>query len=142
MSKELTEQLQNGTLEENMYYVKLPEEIVISNLYRLKQLALVNDSDEIEVLAPVPTYNQFSKMVKKVERLEQQLESETLAKQEGVEIVSELQQKVHILNEANMNLENAIASQAEYFRQQISVLEDIVKELKIKICAYESGVEK
>ena len=59
MSKELTEQWRNGTLEENMYYVKLPEEIIIANIYQLKQLDLVNDADEIEVLAPVPSYDEF-----------------------------------------------------------------------------------
>ena len=58
----------------------------------------------------------------KCERLEKQLETalKTLAKQEGVE------------------LENAIASQADFYQQQISVLEDRVKELEIQIGAYES----
>ena len=102
MSKELTEQWRNGTLEESMYYVKLPDnDIPIVNLYQLKQLALVNDADEIEVLAPVPTYqewleseshcavysevnkwnkdkikkleDQFADVSKKVEKLEKQL---------------------------------------------------------------------
>lgn len=59
MSKELTEQWRNGTLAENRYYVKLPEEIIIANIYQLKQLDLVKDSDKIEVLAPVPTYDEF-----------------------------------------------------------------------------------
>ena len=59
MSKELTEQWRNGTLEENRYYVKLPEEIIIANIYQLKQLDLVNDADEIEVLDSVPTYDEF-----------------------------------------------------------------------------------
>lgn len=60
MSKELTEQWRNGTLEESMYYVKLPDnDVKIANIYQLKQLALVNDADEIEVLAAVPTYDEF-----------------------------------------------------------------------------------
>ena len=40
----------------------------------------------------------------------------------------ELMQRIHILNEANMELENAIASNADFFRQQMSVLEDECKE--------------
>jgi hypothetical protein len=43
--------------------------------------------------------NQFSQLVKKVEQLERQLESETLAKQEGVEIIAELEQKMRTLRE-------------------------------------------
>lgn len=59
MTKTLTEQWRNGTLHDGYYYVKLPEEIIIANIYQLKQLDLVNDADEIEVLAAVPTYNEF-----------------------------------------------------------------------------------
>ena len=73
MSKELTEQWRNGTLEENMYYVKLPEEIIIANIYQLNQLDLVNDADEIEVLAPVPDYNQFVELTEKVKKLEKKV---------------------------------------------------------------------
>ena len=73
MTKTLTEQWRNGTLEENMYYVKLPEEIIIANIYQLKQLDLVNDADEIEVLAPVPDYNQFVELTEKVKKLEKKV---------------------------------------------------------------------
>ena len=59
MTKTLTEQWRNGTLEESMYYVKLPEEIIIANIYQLKQLDFVNDADKIEILAAVPTYDEF-----------------------------------------------------------------------------------
>lgn len=75
MTKTLTEQWRNGTLEESMYYVKLPDnDIPIVNLYQLKQLALVNDDDEIEVLAAVPDYDQVSQLVKKVEQFEKKLD--------------------------------------------------------------------
>ena len=63
MSKELTEQWYNGTLEESMYYVKLPDnDISIVNIYQLKQLALVNDANEIEVLAHVPSYSEYQSL--------------------------------------------------------------------------------
>lgn len=78
MSKELTEQWQNGTLEQKYYYVKYFGngqkpfvEIELKNF--LLDLVKLNDSDKIEVLAPVPDYNQFSQLVKKVEQLEKQL---------------------------------------------------------------------
>lgn len=67
MTKTLTEQWRNGTLEESMYYVKLPEEIIIANIYQLKQLDFVNDADEIEVLAPVPTYDEYKRLQKRIE---------------------------------------------------------------------------
>ena len=73
MTKTLTEQWRNGTLEESMYYVKLPEEIIIANIYQLKQLDLVNDADEIEVLAAVPSYEKFVELTEKVESMEKQL---------------------------------------------------------------------
>ena len=73
MSKELTEQWRNGTLEENMYYVKLPEEIIIANIYQLKQLDLVNDADEIEVLAPVSSYDEYKRLQEQIKDYEKTL---------------------------------------------------------------------
>ena len=73
MSKQLTEQWRDGTLEENRYYVKLPEEIIIANIYQLKQLDLVNDADEIEVLSPVPTYDEYKVLVSNSAELVQKM---------------------------------------------------------------------
>ena len=73
MTKTLTEQWRNGTLEENMYYVKLPEEIIIANIYQLKQLDLVNDADEIEVLAPVPSYDEYKRLQEQIKDYEKTL---------------------------------------------------------------------
>ena len=108
MSKELTEQWRNGTLKDGFYYVKEDEDIRISPCSRHYLLGVLKDC---EVLAPVPTYEEYLK-----------LESDSLAKQEGVELVAEL--------------ENAISSQADYFRQQISVLEDRLKEAETVILLY------
>lgn len=93
MTKTLTEQWRDGTLEESMYYVKLPDnDIQIVNLYQLKQLALVNDADEIEVLAAVPRYEQYigliddskelDKAYDKINLLEKRLEIATKALEE------------------------------------------------------------
>lgn len=109
MSKELTEQWRNRAIQETYYYVKCPwsdGEVDIRYVHN-------GVDDWKEIIAPVPTYEEYLK-----------LESDSLAKQEGVEIVAEL--------------ENAIASQADFYQQQISVLEDRVKELEIQIGAYES----
>ena len=98
MSKELTEQWRNGTLENGFYYVKIYNDVVVTSEYFKdiddEYFYNLNYDEVVEVLAPVPTYDQFSQMVKKVERLEQLLESETLAKQEGVEIVAELEYRL------------------------------------------------
>lgn len=63
----LTEQWRNGTLEDGFYYVKENNEVFISPCSKHYLLSVLNDC---EVLAPVPDYNQFSQLVKKVEQLE------------------------------------------------------------------------
>ena len=63
MSKELTEKWRNGTLEGGMYYVKIPDgDVEQANTYQLKQLALVYDADKIEVIEPVPSYEELQKL--------------------------------------------------------------------------------
>lgn len=54
--------------------------------------------------------------------------------------VAELKKKIHILNEANMNLENELGSLSDFYKQQISVLEsknnelqNCVEDLKLKL---------
>ena len=86
MSKELTEQWRNGTLEQKYYYVKYFGngqkpfvEIELKNF--LLDLVKVKDRDKIEVLAPVPSYDKFLEYYtgnihwkKECERLQKQLE--------------------------------------------------------------------
>lgn len=64
MKKTLTEQWRNGTLEQKYYYVKYFGngqkpfvEIELKNF--LLDLVKVKDSDKIEFLAAVPTYDEF-----------------------------------------------------------------------------------
>lgn len=68
MSKELTEKWRNGKLEQKYYYVKhfwngqKPfVEIELKNF--LLDLVKVKDSDKIEVLAAVPTYDEHMELV-------------------------------------------------------------------------------
>lgn len=104
MSKELTEQWRNGTLEDGDYYVRREYDTIIDYYYNNHWEWIEYEQEVKEVLAPVPDYyhfveltekaDQFSQLVKKVEPLEQLLESETLAKQEGVERVAELEDRL------------------------------------------------
>ena len=64
MTKTLTDKWRNGTLEQKYYYVKYFGngqkpfvEIELKNF--LLDLVKVKDSDKIEVLAAVPTYDEF-----------------------------------------------------------------------------------
>lgn len=68
--KELTEKWKNGTLPDGLYYVKENDDIRISPCYRYYLLSVLKDC---EVLAPVPTYDQFIDVNKKIEALKQQL---------------------------------------------------------------------
>ena len=72
MSKELTEQWRNGTLEQKYYYVKYFGngqkpfvEIELKNF--MLDLVKVNDSDKIEVLAAVPSYDEYKRLEERLE---------------------------------------------------------------------------
>ena len=77
MTKTLTEQWRNGTLPLNHYYVERKTgSVFIDNTVvhfdeRIPFARLHWEEDIKEVLAPVPTYDQFSQLVKKVEQLEE-----------------------------------------------------------------------
>ena len=67
MSKELTEQWRNGTLEQKYYYVKYFGngqkpfvEIELKNF--LLDLVNVKDRDNVEVLAPVPSHSEYQSL--------------------------------------------------------------------------------
>ena len=70
MSKELTEEWRNGTLDRGFYYI-------VSRSNETYLCALIDYKTEKhwvkQVLAPVPTYDQFVELTEKVEGLEKQL---------------------------------------------------------------------
>lgn len=84
MSKELTEQWRNRTIKEGYYYVLHKSNKKYICLI-LNQDYVANKDEIVEVLAPVPTHEEWvktgtwytekshNKLVKKVERLEKQL---------------------------------------------------------------------
>ena len=60
MTKTLTEQLREGTLDFGYYYVKLPNERPqIYHSGYLTSFTAVKDAGRIEIIAPVPSYEQF-----------------------------------------------------------------------------------
>lgn len=79
MTKTLTEQWKNGTLPENWYYIHLKSNwgnidcITINYCDKDGVFEEYPDEDIKEVLAPVPTYDQFVELTKKVDELKQQL---------------------------------------------------------------------
>lgn len=155
----LTEQWKNGELEEDFYYVKNKSYLGVEIDYYpvlhggIKYWSGCDDEDIEEVLAPVPFYdqfveltekaNQFSQLVKKVDELTtrcRQLEKKV--KKRGMQINraydryvakrkenSELVQKIHILNEANMNLENTIGK----FGEQLDIAVKALRGLKPRL---------
>ena len=88
MTKTLTEQWREGKLPENTYYVQfICGRYGIYEFEQFKGFGFDNDLAYIkEVLAPVPSYDHFSQLVKKVKKLEQQLKSarNVIKKYDGV----------------------------------------------------------
>lgn len=74
MSKELTEQWKNRTLKDGDYYVRREYGTIIEHYCNDLEEWIEYEQDVKEVLAPVPTYDQFVDISKKVEELKQQLE--------------------------------------------------------------------
>lgn len=80
MSKELTEQWKNGTLPENWYYIHLKSNcgnidcITINYCDEDGVFEEYPDEDIKEVLAPVPSYDEYNELVQKTHILEKQLE--------------------------------------------------------------------
>ena len=80
MSKELTEQYHNGTLPCGFYYFTNGKDIYPIHYQQVKGLTGVKG---VGVVDKVPTYEEYLK-----------LESDSLAKQEGVELVAELEDRL------------------------------------------------
>jgi len=60
MTKTLTEQWREGTLDFGYYYVKLPNERPqIYHSGYLKSSTAVKDAGRIEIIAPVPSYDEW-----------------------------------------------------------------------------------
>lgn len=81
MSKELTEKWRNGTLPENWYYIHLKSDwggidcITINYCDEDGVFEEYPDEDIKEVVAPVPSYDEYNEFMQKIHILEKQLSS-------------------------------------------------------------------
>ena len=87
MTKTLTEQWREGTLQDGEYYVKDWDGKIDWFVAQNKILWRDNNnpfyaSERIEVLAPVPSYEEYKRLVSKTEQLEKKLEIATKALKE------------------------------------------------------------
>ena len=79
MTKALTEQWREGTLKEGFYYIlfasRFGEDYITIDMFISDEKDFMYSccEDVKEVLAPVPSYDHFSQLGKKVERLQEQL---------------------------------------------------------------------
>lgn len=140
MSKELTEKWKAGELKEGYYYIKYEDNYIgiafaceWIGRYEYPCVGFEFEEDIEEILAPVPSYEEL-----------QRLESDSLAKKEGEEIVAELnyknkellkrnkeqRKKIHILTESQMKLENTIGE----LGKQNARLKELLKECKEHLC--------
>lgn len=73
MTKSLTEQWEDGTLEHNYYYLKLDNgDIEIQDNF-IGGFLMSEQNRIIEVLAPVLSYEEYKELTQKVECLEKQV---------------------------------------------------------------------
>lgn len=103
--KELTNDWKDGKLERGWYYVKSGDEVYPD--YFNGYFIQTGDKYGIEVLSPIPSYDHFIELTEKIKTLSsenerllnlqavknkkiEELESDSLAKKEGEEIVAEL----------------------------------------------------
>ena len=68
MSKELTEQWRNGTLKEGVYWCEVIESPYVEQVH----LPCCEDI-VVEVLAPVPSFDEYNELMQKIHKLEKQL---------------------------------------------------------------------
>ena len=81
MTKTLTEQWRAGNLKNSFYYLKFPdtETAEIYNLYDMEKFRYVQDSEKIEVLDEVPSYEEYNELATKCNQLQKRLEIATKA---------------------------------------------------------------
>ena len=86
----LTERWKTGKLRQGAYYIKIVD-VVFVDFFNAKTLKFTRFKEKYvdEVLAPVPSYDELLK-----------LESDSLAKKEGEEIIAELEKELDKLKES------------------------------------------
>ena len=140
MSKGLTEQWKNGELEGGHYYLLMKDGStrIANTVYVVgeKQFYWENTSIDFvqEVLAPVPSYEEYQDIIQQNVNQESAIET-------YIERIKELEKKVHILNEANMKLENELGNFAdlskkvERLQEQIKEANECIKDKYLWTCS-------
>lgn len=99
MSKELTEKWKNGGLEDCLYYFKLPrKKIIITSKWGIMDFYWKETEDKIEVLAPVPSYDEYKNMADEMDKLSDLL---TRANKNWTKTIKENKKLKEQLREAN-----------------------------------------
>lgn len=101
MSKTLTEQWREGKLKKSFYYLKFPdtETAEIYNLYDMEKFRYVQDSEKIDVLDEVPSYDEYQSLKKETESLKEQIHSMLFTDDVVQERYDKSVQKMHILEQ-------------------------------------------
>ena len=99
MTKTLTEQWRSGNLKKSFYYLKFPdtETSEIYNLYDMEKFRYVQDSEKIEVLDEVPSYEEYQLLKKEIDSLKEQIHSMLFTDDVVQERYDKAEMKIHIL---------------------------------------------
>ena len=73
MTKTLTDKWCAGNLKKSFYYLKFPdtETAEIYNLYDMEKFRYVQDSEKIEVLDEVPSYEEYQLLKEEIKALKE-----------------------------------------------------------------------
>jgi hypothetical protein len=101
MTKTLTDKWRAGNLKKSFYYLKFPdtETAEIYNLYDMEKFRYVQDSEKIDVLDEVPSYDEYQSLKKETESLKEQIHSMLFTDDVVQERYDKSVQKMHILEQ-------------------------------------------
>ena len=96
----LTELWKDGQLEDGFYYFRLPDgSIDIASEYRLIRYRLTKDSDKMEVLAPVPSYDEWVYLHKAKNDAHEIVESLTQENKQLKELLLKIRKRQSLIRE-------------------------------------------
>lgn len=122
MTKSLTEKWKNGELPDGHYYVQYDKcSPFIKDAYGMIELKRCIDSEKIEVLAPVPSYDEYNKLRKlplKCFQLEEDNSALMVINKDMCKEIKRLQKQLEIatkaLKEINKNYRFTVAQDVVY----------------------------
>jgi predicted nucleic acid-binding Zn-ribbon protein len=124
MSKELTDKWRNGNIQETYYYVKCPwseGEVDIRYVHN-------GVDDWKEIVDNVPSYTDLCELKQELEICKDE-KADLYAKLcSALMQLEECKKKTHILNEANMKLENMVGKLCEQLKEANKIIKKLYKE--------------